>query len=126
MFMRMKENFSGCRVLSYCVMSNHFSILLGVPPLPEDGISDAELLRRLGVFHGENFVQSVNEESLGARTEGGLAGGKPEWVAEIHGRSTKRMHDLSGFMKTLPQSFTRWINRTHQRGGTLWEEHFKA
>ena len=26
MFMRMYENFSGCRVLSYCVMSNHFHI----------------------------------------------------------------------------------------------------
>jgi len=22
-FMRMQENFSGCRVLSYCIMSNH-------------------------------------------------------------------------------------------------------
>ncbi|NJM39204.1 MAG: hypothetical protein HC845_15880, partial [Akkermansiaceae bacterium] len=32
MFMRMYENFSGCRVLSYCVMSNHFHILLEVPP----------------------------------------------------------------------------------------------
>ncbi|MEO8615267.1 MAG: transposase, partial [Luteolibacter sp.] len=31
MFMRMQENFSGCRVLSYCVMSNHFHILLEVP-----------------------------------------------------------------------------------------------
>ena len=33
MFMRMQENFSGCRVLSYCVMSNHFHILLDVPPM---------------------------------------------------------------------------------------------
>ena len=32
MFMRMQENFSGCRVLAYCVMSNHFHILLEVPP----------------------------------------------------------------------------------------------
>ena len=27
-FMRMYENFSGCRVLSYCIMSNHIHILL--------------------------------------------------------------------------------------------------
>ena len=27
-FLRMQENFSGCRVLSYCVMSNHFHVLL--------------------------------------------------------------------------------------------------
>jgi glucuronate isomerase len=30
MFMRMQENFTGCRVLSYCVMSNHFHVLLEV------------------------------------------------------------------------------------------------
>ena len=33
MFMRMVENFSGCQVLSYCVMSNHFHILLEVAPM---------------------------------------------------------------------------------------------
>jgi REP element-mobilizing transposase RayT len=32
MLMRMYENFSGCRVLSYCIMSSHFHILLEVPP----------------------------------------------------------------------------------------------
>ena len=47
MFMRMQENFSGCRVLSYCFMSNHFHILLEVPPLPGEGLSDEELLKRL-------------------------------------------------------------------------------
>ena len=30
--MRVVEKFSGCQVLSYCVMSNHFHILLEVPP----------------------------------------------------------------------------------------------
>ncbi|RYD69426.1 MAG: hypothetical protein EOP84_28500, partial [Verrucomicrobiaceae bacterium] len=29
-FMRIQENFTGCRVLSYCIMSNHFHILLEV------------------------------------------------------------------------------------------------
>ena len=29
-------------------------------------------------------------------------------------------------MKTLPQRFTRWFNRTHQRSGTLWEERYKS
>ena len=33
MFMRMVEEFSGCQVLSYCVMSNHFHILLEVAPM---------------------------------------------------------------------------------------------
>ena len=126
MFMRMMENFSGCRVLSYCVMSNHFHILLEVPAMPEGGLGDAELLKRLGVLYGENFVKSVADELAAARTEGGVEGGNPARVQEIHGRFSKRMHDLSDFMKTLLQRFTRWFNRTHNRSGTLWEERFKS
>jgi REP element-mobilizing transposase RayT len=126
MFMRMMENFSGCRVLSYCVMSNHFHILLEVPAMPEGGISDAELLRRLGVFYGEDFVKSIADELLAARTEGVVEGGNPARAAEIHARFTYRMHRLSEFMKTLLQRFTRWFNRTHERKGTLWEERFKS
>ncbi|MGL5018003.1 MAG: transposase, partial [Luteolibacter sp.] len=37
-----------------------------------------------------------------------------------------RMHNLSEFMKTLLQRFTRWFNRKHKRSGTLWEERFKS
>ena len=126
MFMRMYENFSGCRVLSYCVMSNHFHILLEVPPMPVGGISDAELLKRLAVLHGEKFVKSIENELLAARIEGGVEGGNLDRVAEIHGRFTYRMHSLSYYMQTLLQRFTRWFNRKHERTGTLWEARFKS
>ena len=121
MFMRMQENFSGCRVLSYCVMSNHFHILLEVPPMPEGGISDEELLKRLLATNSEAFVAVVAKELVAARNEG-----RAEWVTEIHARFTYRMHSLSEFMKTLLQRFTRWFNRTHKRSGTLWEERYKS
>jgi REP element-mobilizing transposase RayT len=121
MFMRMQENFSGCRVLSYCIMSNHFHILLEVPPMPGCGISDEELLQRLLATNSEAFVAVVAKELTEARMEG-----RDEWVAEIHRRFTYRMHNLSEFMKTLLQRFTRWFNRNHQRCGTLWEERFKS
>jgi hypothetical protein len=42
-------------------------------------------------------------------------------VAEIHRRFAYRMHNLSDFMKTLLQRFTRWFNRTHERSGTAVE-----
>ncbi len=119
--MRMQENFSGCRVLSYCVMSNHFHLLLEVTPMPMAGISDAELLRRLSCLNGPVFVATVGQELTRARAEGNTV-----WAAEIHARFTYRMHDLSEFMKTLLQRFTRWFNRTHERSGTLWEERYKS
>ena len=121
MFMRMQENFSGCRVLSYCVMSNHFHILLEVVPMPEGGISDEELLKRLGATNSELFVAEIAKELAEARKE--VADAR---VAEIHERFTYRMHNLSEFMKTLLQRFTRWFNRTHERTGTLWEERYKS
>ncbi len=121
MLMRMYENFSGCRVLSYCVMSNHFHILLEVVPEPEEGISDSELLRRLGAIHTSAAVAVVAKELADAREAG-----NPARADEIRERFTYRMHDLSEFMKPLLQRFTRWFNRNHQRSGTLWEERFKS
>lgn len=120
-FMRMQENFSGCRVLSYCVMSNHFHILLEVPAMAEGVISDEELLKRLGAIYGEAFVAGVEAELAEARKDGNEV-----HVAEIHARFTYRMHDLSEFMKTLLQRFTSWFNRTHERTGTLWEQRYKS
>jgi putative transposase len=121
MLMRMQENFSGCRVLSYCIMSNHFHILLEVPPMPEGGVSDAELLKRIGATATEAFVAVVAKELAEARAEQ-----RDEWVAEIHARYTYRMHDLSEFMKTLLHRFSCWFNRQHDRTGTLWEERYKS
>ena len=35
-YMRMYEEFCGVRVLTYCIMSNHFHILVEVPPAPQE------------------------------------------------------------------------------------------
>ncbi len=120
-FMRMQENFSGCRVLSYCVMSNHFHILLEVPPMLGGAIPDGELLKRLSATNTEAFVGGVAKELDEARKAG-----REDLAAEIHARFTYRMHSLSEFMKTLLQRFTRWFNRTHERSGTLWEQRYKS
>ncbi len=121
MYMRMYESFSGCKVLSYCLMSNHFHLLLEVPPIAEGGLSDEGLLHRLSALYSEAFVAEVAEELVEARRT------KNEiWSAEVHARFSYRMHSLSQFMKGLLIRFTRWFNRTHARTGTLWEERFKS
>lgn len=121
-FMRMYENFSGCRVLSYCVMSNHIHILLEVPPMPAGGLSDEELLTRLRAIYSQTVVAEVAEDLAIARKPGAPKNA----AAEIHARYTYRMHDLSQYMKTVMQRMTQWFNRQHQRSGTLWEERFKS
>ncbi len=121
MLMRMVENFSGCRVLSYCIMSNHFHILLEVPPMPEGGLTDGEFEKRLLATQTEASVAEVMKRLATARAEG-----REDEADEILESYTYRMHDLSEFMKSLLQRFTRWFNRTHQRTGTLWEERYKS
>ena len=127
MLMRMQEKFTGCRATSYCLMDNHFHILLEVPPMAESGLSDEGLLRRLSAIYSEALVAGVAKELADAKTvvyanEGGL----DEAVAAIHKRFTYRMHDLGEFMKGLLQRFTQWFNRTHSRTGRLWEDRFKS
>ncbi len=150
MLMRMCEKFTGCRVLSYCLMSNHFHILLEVPPIPEGGISDQELLERLGVFYSEVQVAEIVKEMKDAavvRVRGEFEMppvdemGVPltpveellltkqqavRRVEEIRSRFIRRMHDLSEFMKSLLERFTKWFNRMHSRTGTLWEDRFRS
>ncbi len=124
--MRMIENFSGCRVLSYCIMCNHIHVLLEVPPMPLSGLSDQEFLKRLSALYSEAFVADIAEQIQEARAEGGLEGGNPGRVEEIKERFSYRMHDLGEFMKGLMQRFSQWFNRRHKRTGTLWEQRFQS
>jgi len=150
MLMRMCEKFTGCRVLSYCLMSNHFHVLLEVPPMPVDGITAEELFSRLSVFYskaqvaevakemedavtvrvrGEFELPPVDDEGVPLTAEQELAMARQQAerrLNEILGRYTRRMHDLSEFMKSLLERFTKWFNRTHSRSGTLWEDRFRS
>jgi REP element-mobilizing transposase RayT len=125
--MRIYEKFSGCRVTAYCLMDNHFHLLLEVPPRPAGGFSDAELLERLAAIYSEAFVAEVAGELAEARRQ--VADGLAEEtvvVGRIHERFTYRMHDLGEFMKGVLQRYTQWHNRVHDRTGRLWEDRFKS
>ncbi len=124
--MRLQEKFTGCRAASYCLMDNHFHILLEVPPMAQSGFTDEELLKRLSAIYSEAFVAGVANELADAKSvvyvnEAGLE----EAEAAIHKRFSYRMHDLGEFMKGLLQRFTQWFNRAHSRTGRLWEDRFK-
>jgi REP element-mobilizing transposase RayT len=127
MFLRMYENFSGCRVLSYCLMCNHIHILLEVTPMPAGGLSDEALLDRLRAIYSDAFVAEVASELAEARQLVAAGRGVESLlVGRIHERFSYRMHDLSEFMKGFMQRYTQWHNRTHKRSGHLWEDRFKS
>ena len=120
-YMRMYESFSGCRVLAYCFMCNHVHLLLEVAPLQVGGLSDGELLQRLGCIYDPWVVGEVAKRLKEYRDSG-----SDELARELHERYTYRMHSLSEYMKGFMQRFTQWFNRRHERTGGLWEDAFKS
>ena len=130
--MRMMEAFSGCRVLAYCVMGNHFHLLLEVPPRPETGLDaaslDLELFaeRLAGIYKPGEVAEVLMTLKKAIEATDGSEASRERVTHEIAGPYLMRMHDLSEFMNGLLKRFTRWFNRQHQRTGTLWEERFRS
>jgi len=113
-------DFSGVEILTYCIMSNHFHVLIRVPE--KTRLSDAELLRRFRVLYPKPTKYQTAEF---ARLEHSLLTGDADAEA-IRDKLLARMSDLSEFMKTLKQRFSVWYNRNHNRYGTLWMDRFKS
>ena len=115
-------DFSGVEVLTYCLMSNHFHVLVRVPDGENVVLSDEELVRRYAVLYPERTeYQTMTIRYL----ETVLKRGGREAVMWRR-RLLARMHDVSEFMKTLKQRYSIWYNKNHDRYGTLWTERFKS
>ena len=121
--MRRLEAFSGIRVLSYCLMSNHFHLLLEVPEVVD--LDDGVLMDRLCTFYPKARMAAIEQEFGRARLHAENTGNR-EWLDEVRERYLCRMGDLSVFVKELKERFTKWYNRREERRGTLWEERFKS
>ena len=118
-FLRQVEAFSGVKVVTYCVMSNHFHILLQVPE--RQSISDEEMFRRLERGFSPaacaRFQDQWNRQALQ---------GNPSGLDVLRQGVLQRMFDLSFFMKELKQRFSTWHNFREKRNGPVWEDRFKS
>src|ERR1700752_4116387 len=120
MLMRRLEAFSGVRVLTYVLMSNHFHLLCEVPE-PKT-LSEAEVLDRVEAGYGRARRQSLQEEIARYRQQ-------PDGNAQVQrllDRYRRRMYDISVFIKELKGRFAQWYNQRHDRYGVLWAERFKS
>ncbi|MBL9134542.1 MAG: chemotaxis protein CheW [Verrucomicrobiales bacterium] len=113
--------FCGLRVLTCCVMSNHFHLLVEVPTPPEHLPNAYEVLHRYGVVAQPTDLQKARSQLEELQRIGDRLG-----VQAFLDRFTRRMWDLSAFMKLLKQRFTQWHNARSGRRGTLWEERYKS
>jgi len=121
--LRRQLAFSGLRALTWCLMGNHFHLLLEVPDRERmlAGLSGDDILARLGIFRDEQATRMTLAD-LRMWRENGNAEGVERIAASVAGR----LFDLPAFMKELKLRMTLWYNRRHGRKGTLWEGRYKC
>ena len=88
-------------VLGFCVMGNHFHILVRMHA--GEGYSDEEVKRRYRLYYGEEKDRKLSEGQIPFFRE--------KWSS------------LSEYVKEIKQSFSRFYNKAHHRKGfeqPLW------
>lgn len=113
-------DFCGIKLVSWCLMANHFHILAYLPE-PEE-IDEKEILRRYGVLKGN--AKLVELQNRLARLQ--LKGDDGELRArEVLDKIRSGMYDIGVFMKIAKQWLTQEYNRRYSHVGTLWEGVYK-
>ena len=121
--MRGLEAFMGVKVLTYCIMSNHFHILAEVPEVKD--LPDEELLRRIQGFYKGIHARLRVKEYEEIKKEADETGDDRRLKA-WRKRYLDRMGRLSIFGKELKERFTRWYNWRNNREGAFWSARFKS
>jgi hypothetical protein len=121
------SEFSGLRLVTYCIMGNHFHALVEVPrkDLWLERFSgpqgELRLFDHLRTLYSKTFVALLRQELDDLRKRG------LEVVALAKIEAIKRRFcDLSLFVKEVKERFSRWFNKRRGRKGTLWMDRFKS
>jgi REP element-mobilizing transposase RayT/DNA-binding HxlR family transcriptional regulator len=111
--------FTCVEVLAYCVMSNHFHILVYVP-IPRK-LNEEEILARVkALYRGPHLLEILKE------WEDIVRQGATTRREEFLDRFSRRMWSASEFMKTLKQTTSQSFNARLKHDGTMWESRFHA
>jgi REP element-mobilizing transposase RayT len=120
--MRAFAAFHQVEILTYCLMSNHFHLLVRVPHRPAGfDLPLGEVLARWQDAVGDAWNRGLTRQ-FAAWQENGSEAAVEEWRQRMVGR----MFSLTEFMKALKQRYTQWYNRRSGRRGTLWEGRYKS
>ena len=116
---RRAAEFVGVQLLGWCLMTNHFHLLVYLP-FPIE-LSEEEILRRYGVLKGVKAKEAKIEEIARLQSTGAAAEVEA-WLAA----QRKRMYDIASFMKIAKQWFTEEYNSRYAHTGTLWESAYQS
>lgn len=120
--MRKLEEFCAVRIITYCVMGNHFHLLVEVPDretIPP--LNRKTLSRVLPLLYDKATVETIMTQ-----LDSAIAAGDSSGVKAIFDRYEARRGNLSVFLKELKQRCSIFMNRRLGRLGTLWEGPFRS
>lgn len=118
--LRRRAIFSGIDILTYCVMPNHYHLLVRCPR--QTAIRETELLSRLATLHGPNFASETR-----ARWNAYRKKQRPDLIELEKDRLTARIGNLSSFMKGINQGSCLWYRHHHENHrGPIWVSRFSS
>jgi putative transposase len=89
-------------IMGFCCMGNHFHLLARMRP--DTDFSDADILRRIASFYGEDRI---------------IGEGQLPYFRE-------KLSSLSEFVREIKVGFARFYNKRHGRRGYFWGDRFKS
>jgi REP element-mobilizing transposase RayT len=89
-------------IMGFCCMGNHFHLLVRM--LPDTDFSDADMLKRLAAYYGEDRVFGADQ--------------LPTY--------RQKLSSLSEFVGEIKVRFARFYNKRHGRRGYFWGDRFKS
>lgn len=110
--------FHEVRIVNYCLMDNHFHVLVGIDPVAE--LSDRQWVAKLQAFYDHPKQAAQLRMYLAAIRAGGLV------AKETKARLQARMGNMAAFMKSVKQRFSIWYNKRRGRFGTMWSDRYKS
>jgi len=110
--------FGGIELISWCLMGNHFHLLVRVDPAGSKNLSDEEVLDRAARIYTPEKVTRLREQVAACLTA--------ESRASLLEPLRERMGDLPSYVGVLKQMFTQWYNARKGREGTLWQSRYHS
>jgi REP element-mobilizing transposase RayT len=89
-------------ILGFCLMGNHFHILVRM--FPEHKFTDKDIRKRYEDFYGDDRIFAVG------------------WIPSLR----EKLSNLSEFVREIKVGFTRYYNKRHHRRGYFWGDRFKS
>ena len=114
--------FHQVEILTFCLMGNHFHLLVRVPERPAG--FDVPLEQVMAMM--DRAVGPERMKVLRSQFRLWERCGGEEGIDQWRQRMLARMFSLSEFMKALKQRFSQWYNRRKGRTGVLWEGRYKS